>query len=384
LFWWEEDTEKISNSMRVALVHDYLNQYGGAERVLEAFCEIWPRAPIFTLVYDEKSTGRAFAGRVIRTSFLQKIPLARFHHRPFLMLMPWAIEQFDFSKYDLVISDTASFAKGVITRPETLHLCYCHTPTRYLWDDSQKYIEEFNYPPPLKKIIPLFLNYLRLWDEAAAERPQKYLANSFFVASRIRKYYQKSAEVIYPPVKTGQFFMTPDIGDYFLTVARFLSYKKVDLAVETFNALGWKLKIIGDGPEKKRLQKLARKNIEFLGLVDEKKLAWHYAHCRALIFPQEEDFGITALEAMSSGRPVIAFQSGGALEILKEGETGIFFEKQTVRHLVAALEKFSRMEFNPQLIRQHALAFDQEIFKQKIKNFVEQNFNQTNFKSHVQ
>ncbi len=359
--------------MRVALVHDYLNQYGGAERVLEAFCEIWPEAPIFTLVYDEKNTGRAFAKRTIKTSFLQKIPLAKTYHRSFLMLMPWAVEQFDFSKYDLVISDTASFAKGAITGPETPHFCYCHTPTRYLWDDSLKYIKDFNYPPLFKKIIPFFLNYLRIWDSAAADRPQKYLTNSNFVAGRIKKYYKKGSEVIYPPVKTSLFYMAPEPDDYFLLVSRFLPYKKIDVAIEAFNELGWKLKIIGDGPEKKRLKKIAKESIEFLGLVDEKRLAFYYAHCRALVFPQEEDFGITALEAMSSGRPVVAFKGGGALEIVKEGENGVFFERQEADSIKEALKKFSLMKFDSQLIRRHALAFDKEIFKQKIKKFVEDN-----------
>jgi len=364
--------------VRVALVHDYLNQYGGAERVLEAFCEIWPEAPIFTLVYDEESTGRAFAARRIKTSFLQKIPLAKRRHRPFLMLMPWAVEQFDLSKYDLVVSDTASFAKGVITGPETPHFCYCHTPIRYLWDDSLKYVKDFNYPSFLKKIIPFFLNYLRIWDISAADRPQKYLANSNFVAGRIKKYYKKEAEVIYPPVKTALFYTVNEPEDYFLLVSRFLSYKKIDIAIKAFNELGWKLKIIGDGPEKKRLKEMAEENIEFLGLVDEKKLAFYYARCRALIFPQEEDFGITALEAMSSGRPVIAFKGGGALEIIKEGENGIFFEKQDADSIKEALKRFNLMKFDSQVIRRHALSFDKEIFKQKIKKFVEDNLIKAN------
>lgn len=361
--------------MRVALVHDYLNQYGGAERVLEAFCEIWPDAPIFTLVYDEQKTGRAFAGRQIKTSFLQKIPLAKKHHRPFLMLMPVAIEQFNLSKYDLIISDTASFAKGVITNPQALHVCYCHTPTRYVWDDSHKYIEEFNYPSLVKKLIPIFLNYLRVWDEAAADRPDKYLANSNFVASRIKKYYKREAQVIYPPVKTSLFYTVSQPADYFLVVARFLPYKKVDLAIEAFNILGWPLKIIGDGPERGRLKKIARSNIEFVGLVPEAELRKYYANSQALIFPQEEDFGLTAVEAMSSGRPVVAFKNGGALEIVKEEETGIFFEEQTPESLIKALKKFSGLKFNPEFIRQRALSFDKEIFKQKIKGFVEENLN---------
>lgn len=356
--------------MRVALVHDYLNQYGGAERVLESFCEIWPDAPIFTLVYDEKRTGGAFRGRKIKTSFLQKVPLVKNHHRPFLMLMPLAIEQFDLSKYDLVVSSSASFAKGVITRPGTTHICYCHTPTRYVWDDSHKYIKEFGYPSAVKKGIPFFLNYLRVWDESAALRPDVYLANSQFVSSRIRKYYNCASQVICPPVKTGSFYLSGQTEDYFLIVVRLLPYKKIDLAIAAFNELGWPLKIIGDGPDRKRLKKMAAANIEFVGLVAEKKLPEYFARCRAFIFPQEEDFGITAVEAMAAGRPVIAFRGGGALEIVEEGKTGMFFDEQTPGSLIEALRKFDPADFSAKYIRQAAKQFDKEIFKDKIKRFV--------------
>ncbi|MBU3901194.1 glycosyltransferase [Patescibacteria group bacterium] len=358
--------------MRVALVHDYLNQYGGAERVLEAFCELWPDAPIFTLIYDKRRTGGAFEGQKIRTSFLQKTPLVKSHHRPFLMLMPLAIEQFDLSKYDLIISDSASFAKGVITRPGALHICYCHTPTRYVWDDSQKYIDEFSYPAIVKKFIPFFLNYLRLWDESAAERPDIYLANSRFVAARIKKYYNRESQVICPPVKTTSFYLSGQTDDYFLMVARFLPYKKVDLAIAVFNQLGWPLKIIGDGPDRKRLKRLAGANIEFTGLVPEKKLPQYFAHCRAFIFPQEEDFGISAVEAMAAGRPVIAYRGGGALEIVEEGKTGLFFNEQTSDSLLAALKEFNQADFSPRYIRQQAEQFDKEVFKDKIKKFVDE------------
>ncbi|TSC53487.1 MAG: group 1 glycosyl transferase [Parcubacteria group bacterium LiPW_39] len=342
--------------------------------MLEAFCEIWPEAPIFTLIYDEARTGRAFAGRKIKTSFLQKVPLIKSHHRPFLMLMPLAVEQFNLSKYDLVISDSASFAKGVITRPKTLHLCYCHTPTRYVWDDSHRYVEEFNYPKLIKRFIPPFLNYLRLWDEAASSRPDKYIANSHFVAQRIKKYYQQSAQIIYPPVKTQQFYLSQKPGEYFLIVSRFLPYKKIDLAVAAFNELGWPLKIIGDGPERRKLKKMASANIEFVGLVPEYRLVDYYTNCRALIFPQEEDFGISAVEAMSAGRPVVAYRGGGALEIIREGENGLFFEEQTTESLVNALKRFRPEQFDSRRIQFYARQFDKEIFKNKIKEFIQRSF----------
>jgi glycosyltransferase involved in cell wall biosynthesis len=360
--------------MRVALVHDYLNQYGGAERVLEAFCEIWPDAPIFTLIYDKERTGQAFDSRRITTSFLQKIPFVRSHHRPFLMLMPLAIESFDLSKYDLVVSDSASFAKGVITRPNTFHVCYCHTPTRYAWDDSHKYIREFGYPSFVTSIIPVFMNYLRVWDQAAADRPDKFLANSEFVASRIQKYYQKKAVVIHPPVNARLFYVSAEIDRFFLIVARFLSYKRLDIAIEAFNRLGLPLKIVGDGPDAAKLRRLAGPNIEFLGLVSDARLRELYAKCQAFIFPQEEDFGITAVEAMASGRPVIAYQAGGALETIQEGVTGLFFKDQTADSLIETLRNFKLGWFEPEKIRNYALQFDKEIFKQKIKDFVQKSW----------
>jgi len=360
--------------MKVALVHDYLNQYGGAERVLEAFTQIFPQAPIYTLLYDSRRTGYAFAGKKIKTSFLQKIPLLKSHHRPFLMLMPLAIEQFDFSQYDLVLSDSASYAKGVITPSKALHICYCHTPIRYAWDDSHKYIEEFGYPGLVKKAIPFFMNYIRLWDEQAAQRVDKFIANSYFVAQRIKKYYHQESQVIHPPVKTSLFYLADRPDNYFLMVGRFLPYKRFDLAVESFNQLGLPLKIIGDGPERKKLEKKAKSNIEFIGLVDDGKLKDYYAHCRAFIFPQEEDFGITAVEAMAAGRPVIAYQAGGALEIVQEGITGLFFKEQTVDCLIETIRKFKSSDFNPQIIREKAMEFDQEKFKERIKEFINKEY----------
>ena len=357
--------------MKVALIHDYLNQYGGAERVLEAFGQIFPKAPIYTLLYDKKKTGYAFEGREIRTSFMQRVPLVKSHHRPFLMLMPLAIEQFDLSDYDLVLSDSASYAKGVITSPKTLHICYCHTPIRYAWDDSHKYIEEFGYSNLVKKIIPFFMNYIRVWDEQAVQRVDKFIANSQFVAQRISKYYQRESEVIHPPVKASLFYLSPKLEDYFLIVGRFLPYKRFDLAIDAFNRLGWPLKIVGDGPERKKLQAMAKENIEFVGLVSDQKLRDYYAHCRAFVFPQEEDFGITAVEAMASGRPVIAYRSGGALEIVQKDITGLFFEKQELASLIGTLKKFNPDNFNPQVIRRRAMEFDQEKFKEKIIKFID-------------
>ncbi len=360
--------------MRVALVHDYLVQYGGAERVLEALAELFPKARIYTLIYNSEYFDKIFSGRKIHTSFLQKIPFASSYHRIFPVLMPMAIENFDFSNYDLVISDSNSYAKGIITNPKTLHICYCHTPMRYAWDDCHRYIREFGYPNMTKKLVPFFMNYIRLWDKISAERADYYIANSKFVAMRIKKYYQKDSAVIYPPVNTDFYKTSAGLvkkGKYFLIFGRLLAYKRFDLAIEAFNALGYDLKIIGEGPEEKRLKKMAGGNIEFLGRLKDEEVRNYYQGAKAFIFPQEEDFGIVALEAMSSGIPVIAYRGGGALETVVEGKTGLMFAEQTAKGIMESVKKFDKAVFNPDEIRRHAEKFDKKIFKKKIMDFVE-------------
>ncbi|PJE60077.1 MAG: glycosyltransferase family 4 protein [Candidatus Portnoybacteria bacterium CG10_big_fil_rev_8_21_14_0_10_44_7] len=360
--------------MKVALVHDYLTQYGGGERVLEAFTKIWPQAPIYTLIYDAQKTGHAFVGKKIYTSFLQKWPLSKSHHRLFSALMPLGIEQFDFAGYDVVLSDSASYAKGVITRPDTLHLCYCHTPIRYAWDDSHRYIKNFGYNWLVRALVPPLINYIRLWDEAAAQRPDHYAANSHYVARRIKKYYRQEALVINPPIKTDVFRSNNGQQDYFLAVGRFLPYKRFDLVIAAFNSLGLPLKIIGSGPQARYLRQMARPNIEFVGLVSDQRLRDYYAGCRALIFPQEEDFGIVACEAMAAGRPVVAYRAGGALEIIQEGRTGVFFDRQETDSLVAAVKKCRQINFDRHYIRQQVLGLDEKVFQAKIKNWVEEKY----------
>lgn len=362
----------------MALVHDYLNQYGGGERVLGTFCEMFPQAPIFTLLYDERLTGRAFADRRIYTSFLQKIPGAKRYHRWLPMLMPLAVEQFDLSAFDLVISNSASFAKGVITKTRTKHISYCLTPTRFLWDDSHRYLHDFRSAKDARFskrlnadivswLAPFFLNYLRIWDREASARVDQFVAISDFISQRIKKYYQRDSLVIHPPVATSKFRLSAEIDDYFLMVGRLVPYKRFDLAIQAFNELGWPLKIIGDGPERKRLQKLAapHADIEFLGLVSDYRLPAYYSRAKAVIFPQEEDFGIVPVEAMASGRPVIAFRAGGSLETIKEGESGLFFDEQTAESLLKVLQKFNHLDFDPQTIKSRAALFDKQIFKEK-------------------
>ncbi len=359
--------------MRVALVHDYLVQHGGAERVLEAFSELFPDAPIYTIVYDRDAMGESFAHRDIRTSFLQRFPWARRNHRLFPLLMPLAVEQFDFSDFDVVLSDSASYAKGVITSPHTLHICYIHTPTRYAWDDCQKYAQDFGFSSFITRFVPLLVNPVRLWDRAAAKRPDVIIANSEFVSRRIAKYYRRKAEVIHPPVDIRNFAIIPADrrGDYFLIVGRLLAYKRHDIAIEACNRLGLPLKIIGHGPEVDRLRQLAGPTVEFLGRVDDSELPRYYAECRAFIFPQEEDFGIVAIEALASGRPLISYRGGDIVEHLEEGKMGIFFDEQTPEAIMEALGRFSDERYDPEYIRSRVLGFDRDIFKQKIRHRVE-------------
>ncbi|MFZ2969762.1 MAG: glycosyltransferase [Minisyncoccia bacterium] len=366
--------------MKIALVHDYLVQYGGAERVLEAFTEIFPKAPIYTMVYDKKLMNGAFSDRKIYTSFLQRIPFIGSHHRLFPILMPMAIEEFDLSDFDIVLSDSNSYAKGVITNSNTLHITYCHTPMRYAWDDCHKYLREFKYSKITKKFIPFAMNYIRLWDKISADRPDAYIANSNFVAFRIKKYYNKESTVINPPVSTENFHISERVEDYYLMVGRALAYKRFDIVIDAFNVLGLPLKIIGKGPEMKQLKKRSKNNIEFLGYLNDKEMSEYYSKCKAFIFPSEEDFGITPLEAMASGRPVIAFGVGGALETVIEGETGMFFDKQTPDSIIETLKNFHPESFNPKKIRDHALRFDKNNFKEKIKGYIGEKYSE--FKEH--
>ncbi len=362
--------------MRIAFVHEYLNQFGGAERMLLALCSIFPDAPIYTLFYDKNATGGVFEGKNIRTSFLQNLPFVKKHHRGFSLLMPLAIEQFNFSEFDVVISISASFAKGIITKPHTKHICLCLTPPRFLWDDSHKFVEEFGYPKFVKAFLPPLISYLRIWDREASYRVDNFWAISEFIRDRIKKYYSKDSDVIYPPVNVSKFYVSSNLSDYFLMTGRLVAYKRFDLGIKAFNTLGSPLKVVGIGPELNRLKKIANGNIEFLGLVPDDQLSGLYSKAQALVFPQEEDFGIVPLEAMASGRPVIAFRSGGAVETVvdpekakingTDGPTGLFFDKQTVGAVVQAVMNFSSDKFNPNACRNQAQKFDVGVFKDRI------------------
>ncbi|MEK7545838.1 MAG: glycosyltransferase [Patescibacteria group bacterium] len=356
--------------MKIALVHDHLVQDGGAEKVLLALQEVFPGAPTFTLLYDPKRVSGDFASKEIRTSFLQKLPFVLRKYQWVLPLMPAATEAHDLSSFDVVISSSSAFAKGVITRPGAIHICYCHTPTRYLWSDTHSYVQELKAPGILKAALPFLLNRLRVWDRLSADRVDRFIANSATVAGRIRKYYDRGSDVIHPPVETGKFSVSGTPGKYFLAGGRLVSYKRFDLVIQAFNRTGLPLKIFGDGPLASEYRKLARSNIEFAGKVDDAAKAELYRNAIAFIHPQEEDFGITALESMASGRPVIAYRKGGALETIIEGVTGEFFDDQEWEELATAVIRFDASKYDPREIREHAEAFDVKTFKRRVAAYV--------------
>ncbi|MBI2426660.1 MAG: glycosyltransferase [Candidatus Kerfeldbacteria bacterium] len=361
--------------MKVALVHDHLAQDGGAEKVVRALAEVFPESPLYVVVYDTKRANPFFLGKDIRTSFIQHLPFGVKRYQWFLPLMPRAVESFDLSEYDVIISSSSSLAKGVKTRADQLHICYCHTPTRFLWTEMESYVAELQIPRWIKFILPAYLRHLRRWDRKAADRVNVFLANSTVVKDRIKTYYKREAVVIYPPLATLQFTPASDVGEYFLAGGRLVPYKRYDLVVQTFNRLGLPLKIFGDGPMLRALERQAEPNVTFVGRVADAELAELYAHAQAFLNPQEEDLGITPLESMASGRPVIAYRKGGALESMVEGETGIFFDEQSADSLTDAIRRFQSMTFDPARIRNHAEQFDVAVFKKKMKQFIEEQWN---------
>ena len=356
--------------MKVALVHDWGNQVGGAENVLLVLKEIFPDAPVYMSIYDPAVMPKVCRSWDIRTSFMDRFPLVKRHHQPFLPLYPLAFEQFDFSEFDLVISNKSGFCHGIITPPETLHIDYCLTPTRYVWD-YRSYARREGIGRLSNLVLQPFLHYLRLWDRTAADRVDSFVAISREIQRRIRKYYRRDSTIIYPPVETGRFLPGDGCDDYFLIVSRLIPYKRIDLAVQAFNKLDLPLKIVGNGRDKIALEQLAGPNIEFLGRVSNGEIESLMRRCRAFIFSGHEDFGIAPLEANSAGRPVIAYRAGGALDTVVEGKTGLFFDEQTPESLVAAVRSLETVTFEPEAIRQHALRFDREVFQRQFTRFVE-------------
>lgn len=359
--------------MKIALIHDWLPFMGGAERVLTNFHELFPGAPIYTTICNRERLDGPLKNADIRTSHLQKKREIK-NHRKLFPFMPTAIESFDLNEYDVVLSSSSSVAKAVITKPDTMHICYCHSPMRYGWEFSHEYAGRMAGGGIKTKLVNYFLTFMRVWDNVSADRVDYFIANSENVARRIWKHYRREAVVIHPPVRCKLFNISDINEDYYLVVSRLQEYKKIDLAIEAFNRLGKPLMVIGDGPDREKLEKMANSNIKFLGRVSDDVIKEHYAKCKGFIFPGEEDFGITPLEAMASGRPVLAYGRGGALETVIDGKTGVFFKEQTVESLIDGVNKLENIKFNKNEIRKHAEKFDEEIFKEKIGRYVKSKY----------
>lgn len=351
--------------MKIALVHDYLIRFGGAERVFLNLKKIFPQAAIYTLLYDKKKMGKYFPNAKIQTSFLQDFPFSLRCHRLLAPLMPAAVESLDLRDFDLIISSSSAFIKGLILRPKAIHICYCHNPARFLWD----YAPQYNGGPSfLKRIL---FHYLRLWDRTAANRVDYFIANSKTTAQRIKKYYGRQAKVIYPPVDISN-NLKQNQGKYFLIVSQLTPYKRIDLAIDAFNKLELPLVIIGRGRDRKRLQKIAQPNIKFLGWQTDEIVKKYLQNCVAFVFPGEDDFGIAPVEAMSFGKPVLAYRQGGATETILEGITGEFFDDPVAESLADGVRRLrlNLDNYSPLIIKKRAEKFSRERFERGIKEFI--------------
>jgi glycosyltransferase involved in cell wall biosynthesis len=374
--------------LKVAIVHDWLTGMRGGEKCLVEMCKLFPDATIYTLIYRSGHLSPAIEAMKIRTSLIQRLPWWRTYYRHLLPFFPAAVESFDLSGYDLVISSSHCVAKGAVTGPETLHLCYCYTPMRYAWDQYESYFAPDRLRWWERFLIPPLIRRLRRWDVSTAGRVDSFAAISNYIAERIRECYGRESVVIYPPVDVEAFSISPSPGDHYLMVNALAPYKRVDLAIEAFNRLGRELRIVGTGQDRSRLERLAGKNIRFLGWLSPLDLAREYASCRALIFPAEEDFGITPLEAQASGRPVIAFGRGGAMETVRphpgfptarawpdrEGApTGVLFPHQRVESLAGAVRFYEDHagDFPPEPIRASVLPFDRSVFRSRLARYVD-------------
>ncbi len=358
--------------MRVAIVHYWLVGMRGGEKVLEEFCLLFPQADIFTHVHLPERTSALINAHKITTTYISRLPYAAKLYQKYLPLMPSALEELDLTSYDLVISSESGPAKGVITHPNAVHVCYCHSPMRYLWDQYHTYRGTAGRLTRL--VMSLTMPALRAWDVASSAHVDHFVANSSFIARRIAKVYRREAEVIFPPVDLAAFSVAPDPSrDFYFCIGQLVPYKRVDIAVAACTKLGRRLVVVGSGTEEARLRAMAGPTIEFRGWASKEDLQTFYQNARALLFPGEEDFGIVPLESMASGRPVIAYGSGGALDTVVEGETGVFFERQSVDDLVNAMLRFETTEdgFEPHALRRHAAGFGREIFRRKMKGFID-------------
>jgi len=357
---------------KVALVHDWLTGQRGGEKVLEVFAEIFPDAPVYTLFHFPGSQIDAIEKRDIQTSFIQRLPFLRKRYRRYLPLFPLAIELFDFQEYDMVISSSHCAAKGAIPGPDALHICYIHSPMRYAWNQYFSYFSSDRLGFMSRLIIPGKIHKLRIWDESSTHRVDHFIANSRTVAQRVKKYYRRDADIMHPPVDTDFFVPGEKRQNYFLIVSALVPYKKIDMAIDAFNQKGLPLKIVGVGPDYRKLRKMAKANVQFLGSLPGVDLRQIYQEARALIMPGEEDFGINSLESQACGVPVIALGRGGATETVIPGDTGLLFDAPNVPGLAAALDKFQDFSFNKTTIRTNALKFSRSSFKRKASSYFDE------------
>ena len=365
--------------MKKALIHDWFSTYAGAEKCVESFTNIWDDFEIYSLIDFLKGADRdkILKGKHAHTSFIQKLPFAKDKYRNYLPLFPLAIEQFDLSGYDVVLSSSHAVAKGVLTHSNQLHIAYVHTPIRYAWDLYHQYLRESGLDRGLKGVLAkYFLHKIRLWDASTANRVDHYVANSRYIARRIKKTYGKPSDVIYPPVDVDKFTLRETKEEFYLTASRMVPYKKIDLIVEAFSQTDKKLLVIGDGPDMAKIRSKAGKNVEFLGFADDETMADLMGRAKAFVFAAEEDFGITPVEAQACGTPVICFGRGGARETVLDGESGLYFMEQNAKELLAAVAKFEQNydKFEPVKIRENSLKFSRARFETEIKSYVEKKY----------
>jgi len=356
--------------MKIAVLHDYFTQLGGAERVAEELYRLTPEADLVSLVALAQRTPASLSKAAIRTSWMQRMPGMEKYFRLYFLLYPFAARSLDLSKYDLVLSSSSGYAKGVRTGRDTLHVCYCHTPMRWAWSFDE-YSARERMGIGQRIILPAFIAMLRDWDEFASCQPDHFIANSRAVAARIARVYGRAAEVIHPPVDVDRFRPSKDQGDYYLVLSRLVSYKRLDLAVQACTMLNRKLIVIGEGNCLRQLTELAGPTVQFVGRLPDSDVEHLVARCKALIFPGEEDFGIAPLEVAAAGRPCIAYRAGGALETIVDGVTGVFFERQTAEDLAHCIERFETWDWSPLALQSHAAAFRREVFQGRMRRFLE-------------
>jgi glycosyltransferase involved in cell wall biosynthesis len=356
--------------MKIALVHDWLNQLGGAEDVLQALVSLYPQAPVYTSIYWRDKMPAAYRAWKVKTTWMDRLPGIHTHHQPYLPLYPLAFGRLKLEGYDVVISNKSGFCHGARVGDGATHVCYCLTPTRYVWRYDE-YAAREALPAPLQAALSPIIKWLRRWDYQAAQRVDHFIAISSEIQRRIRRYYQRDSTIIYPPVDTSRFAPASQHEDYFLIVSRLVPYRRIDLAIEAFNQLDLPLVIAGDGRDRPALQAMARPNITFLGYVPDSDLPDLMARCRAYVLPGEEDFGIAPLQAQAAGRPVIAYAAGGALDSVIPGQTGLHFDAPNAASLAEAARQFDQLSFDPAIIRRHAQRFDASVFERELKAFIE-------------